>query len=512
MAPPKVLMLVNAELGQANVFIATAHALLQENPGVDIHFASFPALQETLRDALGGAGDHGSAPFTFHPLPGRAMFKCFQEEEDLNNNIHTVSLQKPGVWNSPNSQKFIMTKAFLCWTAEEFASIYKSADAIIDHVKPDIVLVDTIFTPAITAARDIRANGPKDYKLAILSPNTLKDFVHHLEPGLAAFWKWPVVASANIMPIPWYWIPFNIYLVLRMIWLVLTNKNVANMGKKVGKLVGSPNLEIAENISLCHNNMKGIDKIFIGSRAEVDFPQLDLVNLPQDYWAKIVPCGPIVRPVQPIDAELSAWLQRRPTVLVNLGSHCVVNETEAVDMARSLRQMLDHSRKSGKELQVLWKMKKDSIRSPDLETGPGSVLYEVLGSEIDKDIVRIVQWLSSEPNSILGTGTVVCVINHGGANSFYEAVCAGVPQVIVPCWLDTYDFANRAELLGIGRWGSPKGCPRWTESEFAPILVDVAIENNEKYNARSRQIAEICSRDGGGRVTAARKILEWLQF
>jgi hypothetical protein len=129
MAPPKVLMLVNAELGQANVFIATAHALLQENPGVDIHFASFPALQETLRDALGGAGDHGSTPFTFHPLPGRAMFKCFQEEEDLNNNIHTVSLQKPGVWNSPNSQKFIMTKAFLCWTAEEFASIYKSVDA-----------------------------------------------------------------------------------------------------------------------------------------------------------------------------------------------------------------------------------------------------------------------------------------------------------------------------------------------------------------------------------------------
>uniref|UniRef100_A0A8H7K1P1 UDP-glucoronosyl and UDP-glucosyl transferase family protein n=1 Tax=Bionectria ochroleuca TaxID=29856 RepID=A0A8H7K1P1_BIOOC len=375
MAPPKVLMLVNSELGQANVFIATAHALLQEDPGVDIHFASFPALQETLRDALGGAGDHGSTPFTFHPLPGRAMFKCFQEEEDLNNNIHTVSLQKPGVRNSPNSQKFIMTKAFLCWTAEEFASIYKSVDATIDHVKPDIVLVDTIFTPAITAARDIRANGSKDYKLAILSPNSLKDFVHHLEPGLAAFWKWPVVASANMMPIPWYWVPFNIYLVLRMIWLVLTNKNVANMGKKVAKLVGSPNLEIAENISLCHNNMKGIDKIFIGSRAEVDFPELDLVNLPQDYWARIVPCGPIVRPIQPIEPELSAWLQRRPTVLVNLGSHCVVNETEAVDMARSLRRMMDHSRKSGKELQVLWKMKKDSIRSPDLETGPGSVLY-----------------------------------------------------------------------------------------------------------------------------------------
>jgi hypothetical protein len=44
MARRKVLMLTNCELGQANIFIATSHALLEQDPNVELHIASFPQL------------------------------------------------------------------------------------------------------------------------------------------------------------------------------------------------------------------------------------------------------------------------------------------------------------------------------------------------------------------------------------------------------------------------------------------------------------------------------------
>jgi UDP:flavonoid glycosyltransferase YjiC (YdhE family) len=88
---------------------------------------------------------------------------------------------------------------------------------------------------------------------------------------------------------------------------------------------------------------------------------------------------------------------------------------------------------------------------------------------------------------------------------------SGVAQVVLPPWLDCYDFANRAELLGIGRWGSRHGAPRWIESELAPILVDVVLDKNAEYTAKARHLAEICRKDGGGRAEAARRILAFLK-
>lgn len=88
---------------------------------------------------------------------------------------------------------------------------------------------------------------------------------------------------------------------------------------------------------------------------------------------------------------------------------------------------------------------------------------------------------------------------------------AGVAQIVLPPWLDCYDFANRAEHLGIGRWGSKRGAPRWIESELTQILVDVVLDKNAEYTARARHLAEICRKDGGGRATASRKMLQFLE-
>src|SRR5262245_6452272 len=44
----RILFLTNVEHGEANVFLATAHALLQEDPDVELHFASFAGLEASV--------------------------------------------------------------------------------------------------------------------------------------------------------------------------------------------------------------------------------------------------------------------------------------------------------------------------------------------------------------------------------------------------------------------------------------------------------------------------------
>ncbi|KAK3294448.1 uncharacterized protein B0H64DRAFT_418347 [Chaetomium fimeti] len=115
-------------------------------------------------------------------------------------------------------------------------------------------------------------------------------------------------------------------------------------------------------------------------------------------------------------------------------------------------------------------------------------------------VVRIVDWLEAEPMAVLETGVVVCAVHHGGANSFLEAVCAGVPQVVLPVWMDTFDFARRAELLGIGRWGNRLTRKLCEEKELGAILTEVvAGEKAPAYAGKAKELAALCKESGGGR-------------
>lgn len=87
---------------------------------------------------------------------------------------------------------------------------------------------------------------------------------------------------------------------------------------------------------------------------------------------------------------------------------------------------------------------------------------------------------------------------------------AGVPQVLLPPWADCYDFANRAELLGIGVWGNKLSRPRWKREELASALVNVILgPDAEKIRIRA---AELAGRypENTGRDTAAEEILKSL--
>lgn len=87
---------------------------------------------------------------------------------------------------------------------------------------------------------------------------------------------------------------------------------------------------------------------------------------------------------------------------------------------------------------------------------------------------------------------------------------AGVPQIILPVWADTYDFANRVEMIGTGRWGSRKAFPRWSASELGDVLVDVVLDRNGQFASKAKAVAEECKRRGDGRDIAAKNILEMI--
>jgi hypothetical protein len=77
--------------------------------------------------------------------------------------------------------------------------------------------------------------------------------------------------------------------------------------------------------------------------------------------------------------------------------------------------------------------------------------------------------------------------------------------------MDTYDFARRAEILGIGRWGNRYSSIEWKVckgKELGSVLVDVLVGGRASlYTRRAKELAELCKRSGGGRVVAARYIL-----
>jgi hypothetical protein len=87
---------------------------------------------------------------------------------------------------------------------------------------------------------------------------------------------------------------------------------------------------------------------------------------------------------------------------------------------------LDGARERGvKGVKVLWKIPRGSSEGGEgngAAWGPGSVVERVLGEEMKNGVVRVVEWVQAEPMAVLESGSVVCAVHHGGANSFLEAV------------------------------------------------------------------------------------------
>lgn len=81
---------------------------------------------------------------------------------------------------------------------------------------------------------------------------------------------------------------------------------------------------------------------------------------------------------------------------------------------------------------------------------------------------------------------------------------------MLPPWTDCYDFANRVELLGVGRWANKNAKPRWERIELASSLYEVLFgSSSETILAKAREIASRHPEEAG-RGKAAREILGFL--
>lgn len=146
-------------------------------------------------------------------------------------------------------------------------------------------------------------------------------------------------------------------------------------------------------------------------------PSLEASDLPMEIPPNVHTCGPILLASEPLssaDPGLFDWLQRKPTVLMVLGTHFEAYGETVREQALGLRVLLD----TRPDIQVLWKLK---VESTTADQGRQNV-DAILGQDIKSGRVRIESWLKADPISILTSGHVVCVVHHGGANAYFEAV------------------------------------------------------------------------------------------
>ncbi|KAF9778363.1 hypothetical protein BJ322DRAFT_495180 [Thelephora terrestris] len=77
------------------------------------------------------------------------------------------------------------------------------------------------------------------------------------------------------------------------------------------------------------------------------------------------------------------------------------------------------------------------------------VIEELLANPKNQERFKMVDWIHADPAAVMNHPNVTESIHHGGANSYYEAARAGIPQIILAQWFDLYEMATRAEYRGL---------------------------------------------------------------
>ncbi|KAB8305178.1 hypothetical protein EYC80_004468 [Monilinia laxa] len=489
--PRKILFLTNSEYGQSNVVFATAHELILNN--VEVHIASFEApaiaaavsniidygnLRSPIRTRVDelNAGIHGPIPTgsvkaVFHPIDSPGMVeKLALVSPDQEGMRHGTGFRE--AWRIYTQIPSVLSS----YTPDEYVNGVKSCVEIVKKVNPDGIVVEKL------CAQGFDACALLGKKTISITPNSFKDTLAQAQPGGFAFWGMAVECSGFGFPLPWYLIPLNIILMIRLIIIVATSSNIKAIDAK------RKEANIPGQYPFFVTYSKDIEYLLPTGR-EFD---LKLPYIPEN----VTTCGPLTIRSYPLSQtypELLKWLERNPTVLINLGSHVY----GSVDFNRSIATAVRILLSRNQYLQVLWKLKPTYL-------GPDPAIMEILAPVADR--VMIVKWLQAEPVSILRSGHIIASVHHGGANSYYESIETGTPQLALPCWFDTYDYTEKMEYFGVGIWGSRNCAPGIDGEECAQALIKVT--EDESIQRKAREMGELVRKKYGGRKDAAQKILE----
>ncbi|KAM0418643.1 hypothetical protein ACHAPT_012446 [Fusarium lateritium] len=452
------LFLVNQEHGLSNVHIATASALLEKYPDIEVHFASFHKIAGKLERISNFAQKRvpESQGVFFHQLHGPSYADAIiGVGKSLDNIPHPPAIA--GIDHFCKDIQLYISP----WSAEDHFSLYQELQTIIDHVDPAVVVLDTLFRPGIDATRD------KNRLHAIITPNSLVDNFLGDQPYGSMFWKYPSILSGFGFPVPWSNILENIYLNIRVIYSV----------------VMTPDLTAKRKI-LRERGLK--DPINFFSIYRQDAPWITMTTegatIPVDYIPpNVTLAGPIVVSAAPAveqDPELVEWLKKAPTLLVNLGSTVSWSETQTSIMGQALATLLDKT-----DVQVLWKFNKHGDYSDDILTP--------LKPHLDSGRLKMPKWLTVDPTSLLSSG-------------------AGVPHIILPLWADLYGYAALAENIGVGVWACRGTNPGWTVDHLTQSLLKVLDGGDASLSMqeKAKKLADKIHAGGEGREIAAKKVAE----
>ncbi|RYP66536.1 hypothetical protein DL770_008778 [Monosporascus sp. CRB-9-2] len=422
----------------------------------------------------------------FHELPGHLSFinAMAMTGRTLTSIMHPPG--PAGISTACKDMSFYVSP----WSGEDHVTLYEE---LTDEVDPALVVLDVFFRPAIDATR-------KQNRLhAFITPNTVIESFPHEQPYLGWLWKYPVYVYASdwaIMgsgipyPVPWSRIPENIYLNLRYFYALFRMPHY----RATQKFLESKGLTDRVSWFNLHNpDVPWFSQTLPGA------------STPLDVIPPNVTCtGPISLSLSTAEEQspaLARWLAHSPTVLINLGNVFSWTENHATAMAQAVADVL-HERT---DLQVLWKFRKAVV---DAE---GTIYGDEFASPVRPFLksgrVKMEPWLEVDPTSLLETGHIVASVHHGGAGCYHEALGTGVPQVVLPLWLDHYSFAQLVEDVGIGVWGCRETSPYWTAECLRHALLTVLdrSENGIAMREKARRFGDLARRDPGQYV-AAREI------
>ncbi|APA09177.1 hypothetical protein SS1G_03085 [Sclerotinia sclerotiorum 1980 UF-70] len=495
--PRKILFMTNSEYGQSNVVFATAYELIIR--GAEVHIASFEAraLAEEVSDIIDygnlrspirtrvdelNAGEYGLIPTgcskaVFHPIdcPGMVekIASILPGQDGQNGLRHGVGFRE--AWRVYAHMTLILAS----YTPEEYVKGVNSCVEIVKSVNPDGIVVEKLCSHAFDACAVL---GKKTMSI---SPNSFKDTLAQAQPNGFSLWGLASVCSGFNFPLPWYLIPLNIILTIRLIIIIVTSPNIKAIeaGRKKANIPGQYPFFVPYS--------KDIHYLLPTGR-EFD---LKLPYIPEN----VTSCGPLTfasHPLSQADPELLEWLEKEPTVLINFGSHLNGSVNFNRNLATAVRILLSHN----PSIQVLWKLK-------PTPSGADPAIEEILAPIAAQ--VKLVKWLKPEPISILRSGHIIACVHHGGANSYFESIETGIPQLILPCWFDTYDYAEKTEFFGIGVWGSKNYAPDVDGEECGKALIRVT--EDKSIQEKAKEMGELVREKYGGRKDAAGKILELIE-
>ncbi|KAJ8128323.1 hypothetical protein O1611_g5311 [Lasiodiplodia mahajangana] len=387
-----VLFFINAEYGLSNVHLATASALLEKHPDIDIHIASFPRTASKVAkvNSLAQQKLQGSRDIQFHELPGPEYLEAIAEHTGHAGRKSLAHIMHPPGLEGMDHIMRIVQAVMSPWDGREHAMIYERTTELIGTIDPAVIVLDIAFRPTIDAVME------SNRLYAFLAPNVLADTFWQHQPVKAIFGKLARMGCDFSSPIPWRKIPHNIYYTFRLVLAVLTRPDTRGTQKYLRE----------HGIKTSIRIVRPDDRPWLAQNMPGASIALDV--MPPNVTAM----SPIIfepEPAVEVDPELVAWLARAPTVLINLGSLFVYSEHHATTMAQAIEELLAKT-----NVQVLWKMdKEDTI--PDNYTLPAQ-------SAIAQGRLRVTNWLTVSPASILATGHVVASVHHGGANCYHEAI------------------------------------------------------------------------------------------